>query len=154
MRLYINAPDDPALDRLHLESCSNIREADGWYVSCPSACKAHFDAWADPRLHNEQTGGAYTSMPNSILAWISLLPGTTQLSTWTYNEHDAYDALIVSLYSNNSAFFEDDQAVPVWVVVCVGVTDGAHYCALFANEADAQAFYQSEVSASEELLSV
>ncbi|RYP81283.1 hypothetical protein EKO23_23805 [Nocardioides guangzhouensis] len=151
MMLYINAPHDPALHRLHLEDCSNIREADGWYVPCPTACKAHFDAWADPRLHDQKVGGPYTPLPNSILAWVSLLPGTTQLGTWTHN-NECYDGTIVSLYANHTTFFEDDQAVPVWVVVVVGATEGAHYCALFDNEVDARAFYISEVNGQLELL--
>jgi hypothetical protein len=145
MKLYINAPHDPTLHRLHLERCSSIREADGWYVPCPTACQAHFDAWADPRLHDEHTGGAYTPLPNSILAWIPLLSGTTQLGTWTHSE-DTYAPTTVSLYANHSAFFQGDQAASVWVVVCVGVTEGSHYCALFDNEADARAFYTSEVN--------
>lgn len=61
-----------------------------------------------------------------------------------YNQ-DSYGALIVSLYRNDSIFFEGEQPVPVWVVICVGVTEGSPYCALFDNEADARAFYVSEV---------
>lgn len=77
-------------------------------------------------------------------------PRTTELGTWTHDQDVPYDALIVSLYSNRSTFFE---GVTAWVVVCVGATDGAHYCAPFDNEADARAFYASEVTAAEDVLS-
>ena len=120
-------------------------------MPCPATCKAHFDAWADPRRHYEHTGDAYTPLPNSILAWVSLLPGTTQIESWKHKQ-DSPGALIVNLYRNESTFFDGDLAVPVWVVTSVGVTEGAHYCALFDNESDARTFYRAEVDALEELL--
>ncbi len=58
----------------------------------------------------------------------------------------------LSLYRNDSSFFDGDRATPMWVVTCVGVTEGAHYCALFDNETDARTFYRAEVDALEELL--
>jgi hypothetical protein len=143
--LNIYVPLDATIQRLQLEDCSNIRATDGWHIPCPTGCKAHFDAWADPRLHEEKTGGAYTPLPNSVLAWVSLLPGTTQLGNWTPLMED-HDDMAVGLYTNHSIFCRDDQAVPVWVVTCVGATAGAHLCALFDDEADARNFHKSEVS--------
>lgn len=147
MSIFIRSGHGP--DLIELDRCPGTREIEGSPRPCPAGCSAHFDAWADPRRYYEDTGGAYSPFPNSVLSWVQHLPGSLADEHWSAQGHScmANQPMWIRGYRNGALFCREDGApVPVWVVILEGETDLGHHAALFMDADDAREFIRSEVA--------
>ena len=134
-----------------LSDCSGLRDREGMPVPCPSGCVVHFDAWADVRAHEEETGVAYSPYPNSLLPWVSHLPHTALISSWHGQEHPCFAGMLpisVRCFSTVDTFIDGlGEVCPAWVVTVDDQTDDSHFTALFLDSQLATAFAAAEVAA-------
>ena len=148
--LFVRPVGSPLAEPVSLTACSTLRDREGLPIPCPPGCVAHFDAWADPRAHCDQTGTAYSPFPNSLLPWVGHLPNATLTYGWHSREHPCYAGLppiSVQVFSTTDTFLDSHGTpCPAWVVTVDDRCSDSHFTALFVDPLAATAFAAAEVA--------